>query len=228
MTNSISKKDIVAYLQANPTFFAEHPALLQELTVPDEQGQLQQMATFQARTLQHQNRQLKNQMKQLIHHAKLNEVLMNRVYELLVELAVSDKHDFLHRFVNFVQDHFASDYFKLSCRNEFLHELPSTICEPLTAAQKSQFTVFQHQIEPLSGRLPQSQIEAMFGGHKDIRSAIIIPLGPQATYGLMGFASCDEEKFMPHSASDILQKLGHIVSHFFAAECNHETSQAMS
>lgn len=245
MTESISNKDIVAYLQDHPTFFAEHPALLQELTVPDEQGQLQQMATYQAKTLQQHNQQLKNQIKQLIHHAKINETLMNRVFELLVELAVTDRSEFLSRFVDFVQSHFASDYFKLSCRQEFLQALPSIHCEALTVAQKSQFTVFQQQSEPLSGRLPQSQIEAMFGRHKDIRSAIIIPLGPQASFGLLGFASCDEEKFMPHAASDILQKLGHIVSHYFATltssrnsrengdnsnntSANHDSSQAMS
>ena len=218
MRESISKQDIVAYLQEHPRFFADNPALLQELSVADEQGQLQQMATYQAKSLQQQNQQLKNQIKQLIHHAKINETLMNRVYELLVELAVSDSADFLSRFVDFVQSHFASDYFKISCRQAFLQDLPSTHCEALTAAQKSQFTVFQHQSEPLSGRLPQSQIEAMFGAHKDIRSAIIIPLGPQASYGLLGFASTDEEKFMPHAASDILQKLGHIISHFFAGK----------
>jgi uncharacterized protein YigA (DUF484 family) len=218
MTESISNKDIVAYLQDHPAFFADHPALLQELTVPDEQGQLQQMATYQAKTLQQQNQQLKNQIKQLIHHAKLNETLMNRVYELLVELAVCDRSAFLSRFVEFVKNHFSSDYFKLSCRQEFLQQLPSSYCEAITAAQKSQFTVFQHQSEPLSGRLPQSQIEAMFGTHKNIQSAIVIPLGPQASYGLLGFASCDEDKFMPHAASDILQKLGHIISHFFATQ----------
>ncbi|KAA3640360.1 MAG: DUF484 family protein [Proteobacteria bacterium] len=243
MTESISTKDIVAYLQDHPTFFADHPTLLQELSVPDEQGQLQQMATYQAKTLQQQNHQLKNQIKQLIHHAKINETLMNRVYELLVELAVCDSDRFLNRFIDFVQSHFASDYFKLSCRKEFLPQQPSHYCEALTAAQKSQFTVFQHQSEPLSGRLPQSQIEAMFGIHKDIRSAIVMPLGPQAQYGLLGFASCDEDKFMPHAASDILQKLGHIVSHFFAAQShpqqakvkesnvqkpNNDSSQAMS
>ncbi len=245
MRESISKQDIVAYLQEHPRFFADNPALLQELSVADEQGQLQQMATYQAKSLQQQNQQLKNQIKQLIHHAKINETLMNRVYELLVELAVSDSADFLSRFVDFVQSHFASDYFKISCRQAFLQDLPSTHCEALTAAQKSQFTVFQHQSEPLSGRLPQSQIEAMFGAYKDIRSAIIIPLGPQASYGLLGFASTDEEKFMPHAASDILQKLGHIISHFFASKVskhgqqkdsdmpqsnpsNHDSNQAMS
>ncbi len=245
MTESISKQDIVAYLQAHPDFFADHPDLLLDLTVADEQGQLQQMATYQAKSLQQQNQQLKNQIKQLIHHAKINETLMNRVYALLVELAVSDRADFLNRFVDFVQQHFASDYFKISCRQEFLQQLPDRHCEPLTAAQKSQFTVFQHQTEPLAGRLPQSQIEAMFGAHKDIRSAIIIPLGPQAEYGLLGFASCDEDKFMPHAASDILQKLGHIISQFFAVssgrgaepadaktnysdQAKHDSNQAMS
>jgi hypothetical protein len=228
MSEPISKKDVVTFLQDHPNFFADNPVLLQELTVADEQGQLQQMATYQAKSLQQQNQQLKNQIKQLIHHAKINETLMNRVYELLVELAVSDGDEFLSCFVDFVQNHFASDYFKLSCRQEFLKQLPSNHCEALTVAQKSQFTIFQHQSEPLSGRLPQSQIEAMFGAHKDIRSAIIIPLGPQANYGLLGFASCDEEKFMPHAASDILQKLGQIASHFFAAKDNKDGHNAQS
>jgi uncharacterized protein YigA (DUF484 family) len=225
MSESISKQDIVAYLKDHPNFFADNPSLLQELQVADEQGQLQQMATYRAKTLQQQNQQLKNQIKQLIHHAKINETLMNRVFELLVTLAVSEQAEFLNRFVAFVQQHFASDYFKLSCRQEFLQGLPGRYCEALTAAQKSQFTVFQHQSEPLAGRLPQSQIEAMFGAHKDIRSAIIIPLGQQAEFGLLGFASCDEDKFMPHAASDILQKLGHIISQFFAVSSGRKTQE---
>jgi len=228
MSETITKQQVVDYLQSHPAFFQEQPDLLQTLKVPDEQGQLQQLATYQAKNLQAQNQQLKNQIKQLIHHAKINETLMNRIYHLLAELATCDSSEFLPHFVAFVKQHFASDYFKLSCQPRFMTQLPDPSCETITAAQKSQFTIFQTRPEPLSGRLPQSQIEAMFGGHKNIRSAIIIPLGPQACYGLMGFASQDEDKFQPHVASDILQKLGVIVSQFLAAIDHDEPSQAQS
>lgn len=228
MNETITKQQIVDYLQAHPEFFQSQPDLLQTLKVPDEQGQLQQMATYQAKNLQVQNQQLKNQIKQLIHHAKLNETLMNRIYHLLAELAARDSSDFLSHFVAFVKQHFASDFFKLSCQPRFISQLPNPNCEPITAAQKSQFTIFQNHPEPLSGRLPQSQVEAMFGAHKDIRSAIIMPLGPQACFGLMGFASHDEDRFQPHVASDILQKLSAIISQFLAAVDHDEPSQAQS
>lgn len=224
----IKKEDIIEYLKSHPDFFQQQPALLQELQVPDEQGQLQQMATYQAKTLQSQNKQLKSHIKELIHYAKINEILMNRIYHLLAELATADSSEFLPRYVDFVKKQFASDYFKLSCQARFIKQQPSKDLEPITAAQKSQFTIFQSKDEPLSGRLPQSQIEAMFGANKDIRSAIIIPLGPKASYGLMGFASTDEDKFQPHLASDILQKLGDIISHFLTALDADEPSQAQS
>jgi uncharacterized protein YigA (DUF484 family) len=228
VVNTIKKQDIIEYLESHPGFFQEQPELLQELQVPDEQGQLQQMATYQAKTLQAQNKQLKNKIKQLIHHAKINETLMNRIYHLLAELATVERSQFLPRYVDFVKKQFACEHFKLSCQARFIKQQPSKDLEPITAAQKSQFTVFQSKDEPLSGRLPQSQIEAMFGANKDIKSAIIIPLGPQASYGLMGFASSDEDKFHPHLASDILQKLGNILSQFLTAMDADEPNQAQS
>lgn len=216
------------YLQKYPDFFAKNPELVAELEVVSNDGELANLTTHQLKTLQKENRKLKSQMAQLIANAQQSERLMNRLLTMLTELTLVSEEEFLSGFVNYIHSHFPSDYFKLLL-TEGLHsgqgiEHVATI----TAAQMTHFSAFQAKSEPLSGRLKQEKINSVFGENNDIKSAVVLPIGVNAEYGMMSFASKDEEKFHPHSSTDILQKLCQILATYFTQQKSKDEYQAMS
>lgn len=216
------------YLQKNPDFFVKNPELLTALDVVTPKGELADLTTHQLRSLQKENRKLKAQLAQLISNAQQSEKLMDRLLQMVTELAMGDKTEFLSGFVNYVKTNFSSDYFKLLLAEGVKINADIEDVETLNAVQKTHFSVFQAKSEPVSGRLKQEKIQSIFGTDKNIKSAIVLPVGQQAKFGLMSFASKDEEKFHPHSSSDILQKLCQILASYFAQQNNVDAHQAMS
>ena len=199
------------YLLKNPDYFIQHPELMGELEVTSTKGKLTDLSTHQLRTLQRENRQFKTQISQLVKNAQQSESMMNRLFNLLTELSVVEKHEYLPKFVNFVIENFPADYFKLLLADGLL-ELPvHEHVAKLSVAQMEHFAVFQVKPEPLSGRLQQEKIHSIFNDSQGIKSAIVLPVGIGAEYGLLAFASKDEEKFHPNSSSDLLQKLAHVL-----------------
>ena len=219
---------IKKYLFKHPDYFANHPELMAELEVLSPQGELTNLTTHKLRTLQNENRQLKAQIAQLIKNAQQSESMMNRLFSLLTELSVVKKADFLYEFVTFVSENFPTDYFKLLV-TEGLIDLPEHgHITSLNAAQLNHFAVFQAKSEPLSGRLKQEKILSIFTDSTDIKSAIVLPIGDKASFGLLAFASVDEEKFHPNSSSDLLQKLAQILAAYFSQQQPKDENQAMS
>lgn len=208
---------VTKYLQQNPDFFAKNPDLLTELEVVNSKGELADLTTHQLKALQKENRKLKSQLSQLIANAQQSETLMNRLLFMMTELSSVDKKDVLAVFVDNVTKNFPSDYFKILL-TEGLNDTAIDHVETITTDQKSQFAAVLSKSEPLSGRLKSEQINSIYGEEHGIKSAIVLPVGPQAAFGLMSFASKDEEKFHPHSSTDILQKLSQILASHFALQ----------
>ncbi|TDR23504.1 DUF484 family protein [Marinicella litoralis] len=222
------QQGIKKYLLKNPGFFALFPELMAELEVVTPEGELTNLSTHQLRTLQKENKQLKAQIAQLIKNAQQSESLMNRLFELLTELSVMNQSEFIPGFVKFVTTHFPSDYFKLLLAEGTQGVVASAEVATITTAQLTQFSVFQAKQEPMSGRLKKEKITSLFGEQDDIKSAIVLPIGQQAKFGLMSFASKDEEKFHPNSSSDILQKLAQILESYLKQQQPQDEHQAMS
>lgn len=222
------QKAIKNYLLKHPDYFTHQPELVAALEVVAPEGGLTNLTTHQLRSLQKENRQLKAQIAQLIKNAQQSESMMNRLFSLLTELSVVKKANFLSEFVAFVTENFPTDYFKLLVA-EGAGELPEhNKIDSLSAAQMTHFAVFQAKSEPLSGRLKQEKIQSIFADNQDIKSAIVLPIGASARYGLLAFASTDEEKFHPNSSSDLLQKLAQILAAYFNQQKPQDENKAMS
>lgn len=221
------QQGVKKYLLKNPEFFAVFPELMSELEVVTPQGDLTNLSTHHLHSLQKENKQLKDKMAQLIKNAQQSELLMNRLFDLLTELSVMNQAEFLPGFVNFVTTHFPSDYFKLLLAESAVGISESEHVQIITAAQLTQFSVFQAKQQPLSGRLKKEKLASIFTDVDSIKSAIVLPIGQQAKFGLMSFASKDEEKFHPNSSSDILQKLCQILDSFFKQQQPQDECQAL-
>lgn len=222
------QKAIKNYLLKNPQYFAQHPELISQLNVAQPNGELTDLTSHQLRTLQKENRELKQKMAALIQNAQQSESVMDRLFNLLLELSVVDGSDFIVRFIDFVAANFKADYFKI-----LLLEADSSYHEndnlaPYTASQQQHFSVFQTKSEPISGRLKQQQLKSVFPEADDIKSAVVLPIGEAAEFGIMVFGSVDQEKFHPHSATDLLQKLTDILATYLGQTPAVEESQSTS
>ncbi len=204
------------YLLKHPNYFSQNPDLVTALEVVSAEGELTDLTTHQMRALKQENGQLKTQISQLIKNAKLSESMMNRLFNMLTDLSIAPKENYLSVFADLVATHFPVEYFKLLVANTHEQISDHKDIEMLTAAQMTQFSVFQARSEPLSGRLQQEKIMSIFVGVEDIKSAIVFPIGTAAEFGLLAFASTDEEKFHPNSSSDLLQKLSQILATYFS------------
>ena len=221
------QKAIKNYLLKHPEYFVQHPELVTELEVVSSTGTLTDLTTHQLRSLQKENRQLKAQIVQLIKNAQQSESMMNRMFNLLTELSVVKKADFLPEFVSFVIENFPTDYFKLLVSDGLVDFPEQEHVEVISAAHVNQFAVFKAKSEPLSGRLQQEKVQSIFKDSAAIKSAIVLPVGAYAEYGMLAFASTDEEKFHPHSSSDLLQKLAQILATYFLQLKSEDENQAM-
>jgi len=227
-TSAKNAEKVSAYLKSHPEFFVNNPELLETLEVAAPKGQLANLTTHQLRVLQQKNKTLKAQMKQLIQNAQHNEALMDRLLNMLIELSSLDRAHFLHGFIQYINNHFPSEYFQIMVAEDMLTRDADAPFVFLTTEAKKQFSMFQMSNEPLSGRLKKEKLQALFKDYELIKSAIVLPIGNQGQFGLMAFASQDEEKYHPNSSSDILQKLTQVLTHYFEQIKNTKETQTMA
>ncbi len=226
--SEMTERQVIQYLQTHSEFFANNPKLLNALTVANPQGEVVNLADRKMLQLQEKNKQLTVQLKQLVNNAQRNEGLMNRLFQLLIELSMNaPKELFVTALVSFIKKDFPSDYFQLLLADISFGEDDSQI-SLYTAEQRQLFAGFVNNSTPLSGRLPELKMRAIFGNGSQVRSAIVLPIGTAAEHGLMAFGSDDEHKFHPDLASDVLQKLVHILAAYIDGQINGFSDQQLS
>lgn len=224
----ITEAQVIQYLKQHPVFFVNNPGLLQQLSIGDTSGDVVNLAERKMLQLQNKNQQLTEQMKQLINNAQRSEGLMDRLFQLLTDLSMNaPKTEFVTAMVRFIAKDFPSDYFKLYLGDIKLSD--DSECVSYHNPQlKSLFASFNKNKAPLAGRLPAMKLQALFGKETEARSAIVLPIGDQAAHGLLAFGSQDDQKFHPDHASDVLQKLAHILAVFLDSQQSNKESQNSS
>ncbi|MFC3192634.1 DUF484 family protein [Marinicella sediminis] len=225
--SEIKATDIKAYLESHPEFFAEHPQLLNQLKVTSPKGQLTNLTTHQLRILQDKNQVLNKQLNQLIRNAQQSESLMNRLVDMLTDLTGVSAAHYLTAFVEQLHERFPSEHTRLVLPEGLAGDNRHDDLIMMTAAIRQQFSLFQMKTEPLAGRLKSEQLNSLFG-EQQIGSAIVLPIGNQAEFGLLAFASQEEDKFPPNASSDILQKLTGVLCHYFQQTHSGDETQVMS
>jgi uncharacterized protein len=80
-------------------------------------------------------------------------------------------------------------------------------------AELKAFETFFASSRPRCGQIRDSQRDYLFGtGTIEIGSAALIPLGPDASFGLLAIGSHDAERFHPTMSTDYLTHIGELVS----------------
>lgn len=82
----IEPQEVIAFLRSHPTFLDQHPQLLGELSVAHESGSAVSLVERQVGVLREENAHLKKQFKDVIRHARLNELLTQKIHALVLSL----------------------------------------------------------------------------------------------------------------------------------------------
>lgn len=203
---------IVAYLLDNADFFERHPELLVRISIPHARGGAVSLIEHQVGVLRKQLEAERGRLAQLIARARDFEEISTRLHGLVLQLIAAPALDDVR---NALDD---------ALRKEFNAEAVTLKLFPIsteTAADDAQARAFLGFIDrdtALCGPVDREKNQLLFGDQsQSIQSAALIPLRLTDTAGILAIGSTDRNRFSPDMGTDMLDRLGEVVTHKLAA-----------
>ncbi len=211
---------VSTYLSQHPEFFSQHPQLLDSLRVPHPTGGAAvSLVERQLDQLRARNARLEKQLRELVTIARENETLVQRVHGLAV--ALLDRSSLSERLQ--VLEAQLRQSFRVDQAVMVLFGTPETESELAMGrflrimtpddAELRPFATLLEGGNPRCGQIRDSQRDFLFGTDtNEVGSAAMIPLGGRAPTGLLALGSSERDHFNPGKGTDLLRRIGEIVS----------------
>lgn len=201
------EQTVVQYLQEQPDFFTRHPQLLQALDLSHQSGGAVSLIERQVKGLREEAARYRRQLEELVGVARENEELNRRIHLLTLTLIEAVSFD---EVINALEDKLHEDFRAEAVE---LHLFSSAEADREAHPELDGFRDFLDAGRPRCGRLPQAQLEYLFGPQAgDVRSTALIPVIGQGLLGLLAIGSYDNDRFHPGMGTEYLTRLGEIVS----------------
>jgi hypothetical protein len=222
--NNLPEDAIADYLQQNPDFFERHAPVLAKLKLPHGRGAATvSLVERQVLVLREKNEKLEARLRELIEVARDNDVLASKIHRLACRLlrarsapALIDALEASLR-----EDFGASEWILLLApapQSEIakINSRHLRIIDAMAHELKMFETLFESG-RPRCGQIRDSQRDYLFGPDTiEIASAALVPLGPNASAGLLAIGSPDTERFHPTMSTEFLARIGNLVSESIA------------
>jgi len=211
---------VIDHLQRNPDFFERHPQLLTKLNVPHERGAATvSLVERQVQVLRDKNQLLDGKLREFVDVARGNDELVDKIHRLSCRLI---KARGAVQIVDALEESLRQDF----DANEWLIVITRTDVPELArldhrhlrvaprgASELRSFDTFFEAAKPRCGQIRDSQRDYLFGpGTIEIGSAALVPLGPNASYGVLAIGSHDRDRFISTMSTDYLARIGDLVS----------------
>ena len=214
-TPPLEEKAVADYLRDNPEFFQNNPSLLAGLQVPHSCGGAVSLVEHQVRVLRDQNRQLKRKLMDLVHVARDNNRLNERMHQLTLGLVSSSS---LEALLDTLREHLQGE-FSADTVTVRLAGIPEARARECAVDQFSSddpqlehFESFYKTCRPQCGRFKPEQLEYVFGDQAQaVESAALIPLGKKGQIGLLAIGSQESNRFHPGMGTLFLSHLGELL-----------------
>jgi uncharacterized protein YigA (DUF484 family) len=223
-TTSLPEEAIADYLQQNPEFFERHAALLGKIKLPHGRGVAAvSLVERQVAVLRDKNEKLESRLRELIEVARDNDVLAGKIHRLGCRLLrARTPPDLIEALEGSLREDFgASEWILLlapASQSEFakITSRHLRIVDALAHELKMFETLFESG-RPRCGQIRDSQRDYLFGADTiEIASAALVPLGQNASAGLLAIGSPDSERFHPTMSTEFLARIGNLVSEAIA------------
>lgn len=194
-TPSVGAQDVVAYLRANPAFFAEHDDLLLELQVPHQRGDSVSLVERQLKLLRDRNIEMRHRLSHLMDVARDNDRLFDKTRRLVLDLLDAAT---LEEVVSAVED---------SLRHQFQVPYSSLILfsETPLAVGRSVSSAQAHEAigglladgKTVCGVLRPHELAFLFGEEEQaqIGSAAVVCLSYKGLHGILAIGSPDPQHY---------------------------------
>jgi hypothetical protein len=210
----LEEKSVADYLRDNPDFFQNNTSLLAALQIPHAVGPAVSLVEHQVKVLRDQNSQLKRKLMDLVHVARDNNRLNERMHQLTLGLINASS---LEALLDTLRENLLVE-FKADTVTLRLAGLPEArarecavdIFDP-DSKELNHFEVFLKSSRPQCGRFKQEQLQYLFGDQAQaIESVALIPLGPKISLGLLAIGSREASRFHPGMGTLFLTHLGEL------------------
>ncbi|ACE83023.1 DUF484 family protein [Cellvibrio japonicus] len=193
LADPLEPEQVAAYLQAHPDFFAQHPELLAELSLPHESGAAVSLVERQVAILRERNMDMRHRLSKLLDNARENDKLFDKTKRLVLSLLEGqDMGDVLDAlYYSFDKD------FGIHFTSVLLFGNPDKI--PSSQARIVSMGEAREHIAPLiknsramCGTLGSAELAFIFGAHAgEIGSVATVPLMHGSAFGLLAIGNRD-------------------------------------
>jgi len=211
----LEEKTVADYLRDNPEFFHNNASLLASLQIPHAVGPAVSLVEHQVKVLRDQNSQLKRKLMDLVHVARDNNRLNERMHQLTLGLVKAHS---LEALLDTLRENLLGEFkadtvvMRLSGMTEAqTRECGIDFYDP-AASELQHFEAFLKTSRPQCGRFKQEQLQYLFGDQAQaIESAALIPLGKHGRQGVLAIGSREVSRFHPGMGTLFLTHLGELM-----------------
>jgi len=223
-TGAPTEEAIADYLQEHADFFERHAALLAKLKLPHARGAATiSLVERQVLVLREKNEKLEARLRELINVARDNDVLAGKIHRLACRLLrAGTATALIDALESSLREDFGASEWLLVLSPQSNAEVAAISTRHLrivdaTAPELKMFETLFESGRPRCGQIRDSQRDYLFGaGTVEIGSAALVPLGAQASAGLLAIGSPDTERFHPTMSTEFLARIGNLVSEAIA------------
>jgi len=198
---------VAGYLLQHRDFLVHHPEVLAKVHIPHGAGGAISLIERQVAVLREQLGTERGRLNHLMARARDYDRLSSGLHRLTVQLIIArDMQQARHALGTILSEEFNADAVALKL---FPVEPDLRARDPLVNA----FIDFIDRDRCLCGPLHPSQGEPLFGNAAPaIHSAALIPINGREQTGVLAIGSSDAKRFTPDIGTDLLERLGAIVS----------------
>ncbi len=204
-------EDVARYLQDHPEFFEEHAETLAEIQIPHPHGgRAIPLSERQIVGLREKTRVLEAKLRELVQFGEENDALGERVHRAAIELIKAPELEAMLRVIYYnLREDFAVPHVSIRLWSEMDHP-PLAEFEPAS----QEVRVFAESLNhPYCSGKPMFESGKWFGEAETIvKSFAYVPLRADKVFGLLVFASEDQQRFYPEMGTLYLKRLGELVS----------------
>jgi len=226
----LDEKTVADYLRDNPEFFQNNASLLATLRIPHACSGAVSLVEHQVRVLRDQNRQLKRKLMDLVHVARDNNRLNERLHQLTLGLINATT---LEALLDTLREHLRGEFNAdtVTLRLAGLTEARARECGVEVfnreGAELDEFESFYKACRPQCGRFKEAQLGYLFGDQAQaVESAALIPLGAKGELGLLAIGSQEVSRFHPGMGTLFLTHLGDLLGLLLAEHLDPDALSA--
>jgi uncharacterized protein YigA (DUF484 family) len=204
-------KSVALYLKQNPNFFEDYADVVAEIFVPHPHGgHAIPIAERQIVTLREKNADLENRLRGLVGFGAENDAISEKLHRsTLALIAAPDLETTLAVLYHSLGDDFGVPH--VACR--LWGKVPEQSYIPeLTAASRELREYADRLAAPYCGPIPPFESRDWFEAGDACRSFAFLPLRTTNTFGLLGLADENGERFHPGMGTVYLMRLAELAS----------------